>query len=306
MNSYKHTRQKKDSFLFDASHTKTTTSVFFVVSLLLHVLVFCGVIFFPNIKSNKPAPKVIQIDLVTFASAPAVEKEPDTAPPEVKTANADVSITKEPKQPVKKKIKHKKPDISLKTKPKNLKKLIAQKKEKKPEKKPLEKKEPEPKEPPPEPDPPEKTKEPPKEAVAEKKEKTKEDLEKERIAEALERMKSRVAQQGDKRSGAKTADRSGTGKGQPIDIYHLVMKAAITQNWTFNETLANKDLEVRILLKILKSGEIRDIIFDTRSGNRFLDASAKNAILKSNPLPPLPEGMKDYDVGLIFTPKGLK
>jgi colicin import membrane protein len=64
-------------------------------------------------------------------------------------------------------------------------------------------------------------------------------------------------------------------------------------------------MEVRILIKILKSGQIRDIWFETRSGNRFLDESALKAVKKSNPLSPLPRGYNTYDVGLIFTPSGL-
>ena len=88
----------------------------------------------------------------------------------------------------------------------------------------------------------------------------------------------------------------------------MVLGSQIEQNWVFNDTLARIDqnLEVRILIKILKSGEIRDIIYETRSGNQYLDESAKKAIKKTNPLPPLPPGMYSYDVVVIFTPKGLK
>ena len=68
----------------------------------------------------------------------------------------------------------------------------------------------------------------------------------------------------------------------------------------------DQKLEVRILLKILKNGEIRDIIYETRSDNRYLDESAKKAIKKANPLPPLPAGMHSYDLLIGFSPKGLK
>jgi TonB family protein len=87
-----------------------------------------------------------------------------------------------------------------------------------------------------------------------------------------------------------------------------VLQSSIQQNWVFNETLAGLDqnLEVRILIKILKNGEIRDIIYETRSGNPYLDQSAKRAIQRANPLPSLPPGMTSYDVVVIFTPKGLR
>jgi len=88
----------------------------------------------------------------------------------------------------------------------------------------------------------------------------------------------------------------------------MVLQSAIQQNWVFNEMLAGLDqnLEVRILIKILKNGEIRDISYETRSGNPYLDQSAKRAIQRANPLPALPKGMASYDVVVIFTPKGLR
>jgi TonB family protein len=88
----------------------------------------------------------------------------------------------------------------------------------------------------------------------------------------------------------------------------MVLQSAIQQNWVFNEMLAGLDqnLEVRILIKILKNGEIRDISYETRSGNPYLDQSAKRAIQRANPLPALPKGMTSYDVVVIFTPKGLR
>jgi colicin import membrane protein len=60
--------------------------------------------------------------------------------------------------------------------------------------------------------------------------------------------------------------------------------------------------------KIKPNGEISDIWFDQRSGNTYLDESAYRAIVKSNPLPPLPKGLfgGDYTVGIRFGPKGIK
>jgi len=115
----------------------------------------------------------------------------------------------------------------------------------------------------------------------------------------------------DKNKVDQNQDRSaGPGKRrvEPLDIYNLVIESSVKQNWVFNDTLARMDqnLKVIVLIKVLKSGEIRDIIYETRSGNRYLDESAKRAIKKSNPLPPLPGNRRSYDLGLIFTPKGLK
>ncbi|MCA1793142.1 MAG: TonB C-terminal domain-containing protein, partial [Desulfobacteraceae bacterium] len=143
---------------------------------------------------------------------------------------------------------------------------------------------------------------------------------KEQLARAMERLAQSVQQQdadaqvrSDGNSTGPSAG-SGTGAGEgrkgvsPIDIYKMALQSAIEQNWVFNEMLAGMDqnIEVRILIKILKNGDIRDIVYETRSGNRYLDQSAKRAIQRASPLPQLPKGMASYDVVVIFTPKGLK
>ncbi|MBF0376852.1 MAG: cell envelope integrity protein TolA [Desulfamplus sp.] len=143
------------------------------------------------------------------------------------------------------------------------------------------------------------------------------------LASALSRMKSKVATQSSKRgSGAGTGSGVGSGIGsiassggqgagttsEAIGLYNLELMYKIRQNWSFNEKLAGAEnkIEVRILIKILQNGEIRDIWFETRSGNAHLDDSALKAVKRSNPLPPLPSGYTSYDIGLIFTPSGLK
>lgn len=93
-----------------------------------------------------------------------------------------------------------------------------------------------------------------------------------------------------------------------IDLYNLELMYRIQQNWAFNPRLAGseKGIEARVLIKILKNGQIRDVWFETRSGNSYLDNSALKAVKKANPLPPLPKGYATYDIGLRFTPSGLQ
>ena len=93
-----------------------------------------------------------------------------------------------------------------------------------------------------------------------------------------------------------------------IDLYNLELMYRIQQNWAFNPRLARteKGLEARVLIKILQNGQIRDVWFETRSGNSYLDDSALKAVKKSNPLPPLPKGYVTYDIGFRFTPSGLQ
>ena len=102
--------------------------------------------------------------------------------------------------------------------------------------------------------------------------------------------------------GAETSDR--------IRIYQAEIAYQIQKNWAFSEQMAGMrdELEAALAITILPSGEIKDIWFDRRSGNRHLDESAYRAIKKSDPLPPLPVGLfkTEYTVGLLFGPKGIK
>ncbi|MCP3873189.1 MAG: TonB C-terminal domain-containing protein [Desulfobacteraceae bacterium] len=249
----------------------------------------------------KPMPPVIQIDLVSFSPEPALE-EPAKSKEDSKEEGISTKTTAIKKKH--RKIPSKKADISLKTKPKNLKELMAKKKKKKPLEKKSDKKE-------------EKKIVEKEVDPAKKLEDARQELEKKvekqnqsKIADALNRLQKRVKEQGKTKESDGKGSYAGYGKKgyKPIDLYKMVIGSAIEQNWVFNDILArmNQDLEVRILIKVLKSGNIRDIIYETKSGNRYLDDSAKKAIKKANPLPQLPAGMRSYDVVVIFTPKGLK
>ncbi|NOX34290.1 MAG: TonB family protein [Deltaproteobacteria bacterium] len=300
MNSKKNFKNTGESYLTPMDHTGRTRIIFFSVSVILHGLFFAGLIMFQDFKRPKPLPPVIQIDLVSFAPEPAFE---EPAKNENNSKNEGIAVKTTIVKKKARKIPTIKPDISLKTKPKNLKDLMAEKKKKKKEparKKPAEKKKPKRR------INPDKTLEEAREKLAKKVE----DQNQDRIAQVLSRLQKKVMEQG------KTNDRKSKGSGagygkkgyKPIDLYNLIIGSTIEQNWVFNDILARMDqnLEVRILIKILKSGEIRDIIYETKSGNHYLDESAKKAIKKANPLPRLPAGLHSYDVGLIFTPKGLK
>ncbi len=95
-----------------------------------------------------------------------------------------------------------------------------------------------------------------------------------------------------------------------INIYQLEIAYQIGKNWAFPEQLAggHTDLEALVGIKIMPNGEIKDIWFDQRSGNSYLDESVKKAIMKSDPVRPHPPGIKKPYVqfGLRFTPEGLK
>lgn len=317
MSSQESFKKRRGSLLNPMDQDNKTGLIFFVVSLVVHGMFFGGLIFFQNFHFARSMPPVIQIDLVSFASMAGSDKSggggesAKKVKDEVKNESQAVKEAGAPIQPAETKKEEPppviKPDISLKTKPKDLKDLLAEqeKKIKEDEKKKEEKVN---------------QKTPPKEPNTGKTvDKPNEKQDGNNLSEVLGRLRKKVAEQGSLKQGeggdghegeGKGGSPEGSGKGgaSPLELYLNELGLRIRENWVFNESLARVDrnLEVRILIKILKSGEIRDIIFETRSGNSYLDESAKKAIMKINSLKPLPAGMYSYDLGLIFTPEGLK
>lgn len=126
------------------------------------------------------------------------------------------------------------------------------------------------------------------------------------VVAAIDKLKEQVETQEGVIKGA-----AGKTEGlQLIDIYNAEIWHRIQKQWAFPDQLAkaNPDLEAVIIVKIMKNGEIRDVWFEERSGNSFLDDSALRAIKKSDPLPPLPQGYTNpyYEVGFRFNPSELQ
>lgn len=111
-------------------------------------------------------------------------------------------------------------------------------------------------------------------------------------------------------SGEGTATGGGPQTIEAIRIYQAEIQYQIQKNWAYSQQLAGEssELEAVLAIKIMSNGEIEEIWFDKKSGNTYLDESAYKAIVKSNPLPPLPRDYigSFYKIGLIFGPKGLK
>ena len=301
-----------------------------LLSLVCHALFFISLFFLNDFQFSAPKPKVVTVDLVTFAPGPANIQTSGQSPmpDEPASDNAgDVNpdalsqTQSQPAEPRAPEIPIIKPEVSLKSKPHNLKDLIAAREKEPPKKEPPKEKRVEKKK-----KPKETTKKKLEQDLAKAKKEQAQKLEKQRQAQlknALARMKDSVASKEndakgtnfDGNGGMATNRGAGAGGGgggigeaTPLTLYQMVIKSAIEQNWVFNDVMAglDQDLEVRIFIKILKSGDIRDISFETRSGNNYLDESAKKAIKRANPLPELPKGMFSYELVLGFSPRGLK
>jgi len=269
-----------------------------IVSGLGHLLLFLAVIFMPRLMPERSRPPaVIDVTMVSLADTlPAPPRTAEAPPAEVP---AEAQPAAAPQAPP----------------PKPAAVSIA------------------PRDAAPEPSPPPETEAPPfkqslkrqtyrpEDAVQEAIEKLEEVVETARpaaVSEAIERLREAAgtnpAIERLKREAARSGPPAGVaGSGRRAmeleDIYRLEIAYLVNKNWAFSDSLAGAggDVYAEVAFTVLPDGRIRDIWFDRRSGNGYLDESARRAILKSDPLPPHPKGVSRpfVTVGLRFTPQGV-
>lgn len=282
--TYHHTHQEEENerrnFFFN-----------FAVSFLLHLVFFVVLVFAPGYATNRnPSPSVINVNLVALPS-----QNKATVPAEFKTQTAvekkDEKTTTSPKTTPKTDHKPQEP-VSLEPKKKKVKQSLKKKTFK--------------------------TDRVVKSAISRIKKEVEESRPDE-VNKAIARLKDQVektgppkmsTQQSTKGTGPTGGNAAGSKKDlELMDIYMIEIQYRIQKNWSFNEQLAGgrTDLEAWPAIKIMPNGEIKDVWFDKRSGNSYFDEQAKKAILKSNPLPPLPKGYwrSYFEVGFHFTASGL-
>ncbi|HMA85220.1 MAG TPA: cell envelope integrity protein TolA [Desulfosalsimonadaceae bacterium] len=111
------------------------------------------------------------------------------------------------------------------------------------------------------------------------------------------------------RLAAKTGGDRGSARDMAqIEVYQAEVAVRLKNNWVFSEKLAGQTqgLESRLVMKIMPDGSITEVWYEKRSGNPYLDESAHRTVMKSDPLPPLPDGYPYYHLMVGFTPSGLK
>lgn len=256
--------------------------IFVLVSIAAHLLVMVVLVASPLWKSSRRSiyPSVITVDLVSLpesgapavkaARAPAPRARPAQKTPRVKSRKKTISTGE--KSSRKTEFKRKR---SLKKKTLQSSKMVDQ-------------------------------------AVDSVKKRVEEE-QAEAYADALQRLAQQVEQRGPVRAGKTARGGATAGGGKVMDqlqVYKAEIIFHIQKNWSFSEQLAGSriNLEALLAIKIMPNGEIRDIWFDRRSGNTYLDESARKALLKSSPLPPLPSGFREpfLEQGLRFTPSGVQ
>ena len=286
----------------DAGNHSPSLVLPFGISFLFHLVIIGALIFMPEFGSRyRYRGGVVDVSLVSLpgpgpasAGPPAavvasktVEEKPPEKPVVKVPEPKPVPVVKKPPEAVSLAPKPKKPKESLKQKTFDPEKMIDSAIER----------------------------------IEEKVEKTETDS----VASAIDQLKRKVAA-AESRTGEGGGGIPGAGTGpvgpaggpggggtrvqESILIYQAEIQYQIQKNWAFSQQLAgdNTQLEAILAIKVLRDGEIEDIWFDKKSGNTYLDESAYKAVVKSNPLPPLPKDYMQpfYKIGLRFGPKGLK
>lgn len=90
-----------------------------------------------------------------------------------------------------------------------------------------------------------------------------------------------------------------------FQIYYQEIWEKIKNNWIFPTFLLKDATEATVVIKIAKNGDIIDKFFEKKSGIPLFDDSVMEAISRSTPLPPLPEGyvLSYHELGIHFKPE---
>jgi TonB family protein len=89
-------------------------------------------------------------------------------------------------------------------------------------------------------------------------------------------------------------------KGFPLGEYASIIIERIKGNWMIPSNLRNSQGRTTVIFYIDRDGRFTDARIVTFSGSRSLDLTALNAVIESNPFPPLPKGFPGARIGAKF------
>ncbi len=90
--------------------------------------------------------------------------------------------------------------------------------------------------------------------------------------------------------------------------YYTTVGAIIQSHWVLPPNLENEaDLQATLVIKINQSGRIIDMFFEKKSPNAMFNQFVTNSVNASNPLPPIPPalGLKEIEFEMFFSKEGV-
>ncbi len=91
--------------------------------------------------------------------------------------------------------------------------------------------------------------------------------------------------------------------------YHAAIFARLHQFWSLPEYMQKKpELTAVVVITINRNGNIANMFFEKKSGDRIFDQFVIKTIESADPLPPIPPAMKKqrYEIGLRFKPGSIR
>jgi colicin import membrane protein len=305
------TRIDASAYAMGAGIDSRTMMFYLIISLIVHLVFFGSVVFFPQ---ATPRPRLgqgaINVSLVSLPGQPKAAPAPAPAAAPKPAAKAIPVPKQEMKPPPKVPVVETPPPKPLPVLPKPDKTVsLAPQKQKRKVKKSLKKKT-------------QNRKKMIDQALSGVQKKV-ETSQPDSVRQALDRLKKKVAQSEAEKSGSAQAVKeipgatgtgaSGSGGRRALelaDLYKVEVAFQVERHWAFSHQVAGdgRTLQAKLIFRVLPNGEITDIRFTQKSGNSYLDDSAYRAIVKANPVPPHPAGIRlpYVTVGLSFTPEGLR
>jgi TonB family protein len=91
--------------------------------------------------------------------------------------------------------------------------------------------------------------------------------------------------------------------------YHAAIFSRLQQFWSLPEYMQkDQSLTAVVVITIQQDGEVANMVFESKSGDRVFDQFVSKTIAAANPLPPIPPAMKKqrYEIGLRFKPDSIQ
>jgi colicin import membrane protein len=123
------------------------------------------------------------------------------------------------------------------------------------------------------------------------------------VGKAIDGIKNKVLSSNEESSSPAVASRGNVAMSMKMQVYYSIIWSKVRQEWALPEGILHDDNLVAVVdAKILRNGNVDDVSFEKRSGNKYFDESAIKAVRKASPFPPLPEWIKDnyIEVGVRF------
>jgi len=91
--------------------------------------------------------------------------------------------------------------------------------------------------------------------------------------------------------------------------YYAAISNRLMQFWTIPEHMSKtSELTAVVGITISKSGQVADMFFESKSGDRVFDQFVSKTIEAATPFPPIPAAMKKqrFEIGLRFSPNEIQ